>query len=99
MTSDPVWPLLTQGTVSMIMNSLAVSFFADLDNMVWSKMLEMIPFMQGVKQQATDSLNGEFMDVTHALEDGKFGTGAVSLAVTAVYFAGCIVYKVGRADK
>ena len=78
----------------MIMNSLAVSFFADLDNMLWSKLLGIVPWVKELKQQATDSLNSEFEEVSHRIEDGKAGTGKVSAAVTIIYFAGCIIYKV-----
>jgi len=78
----------------MIMNSLAISFFADLDNMVWSKLLDLVPWMEELKLQVSGSLNADFMEVTLRVEKGKQGTGAVSLLVTSMYFAGCIIFKV-----
>jgi len=82
-----------KGTLIMILNSLAISFFADLDNQTWERLLMLFPSLDYIKAMVTSSLSVEDREVIDRVEDGKLWTMRFSLYVTMIYACGTVALK------
>ena len=78
----------------MILNSLAISFFADLDNLAWDKLLLLVPSLNAIREEASASLNGPYRSVADHMEKGKTLCMWFSVLVTLMYYIMTIVFKV-----
>lgn len=78
----------------MILNSLAISFFADLDNIVWDRLLILAPSLTPLKLEAEGDLAGKYAQVTRHVQSSRVLSMRYAAAITVLYFFCTIALKV-----
>ena len=83
-----------KGSLNMVLNSLAITFFADLDNMVWKLFLMAMPSFGRIQDEALKSLHGaDYKEVWEVVAKDKAKTLWFSVAVICFYFSTIIALK------
>ena len=85
---------VAQGTVEMVLNSLAISFFADLDNIAWKRLISTAPAVKAMQRELIDSVAKTHAAALGAIEERKLQTILFTGATLIIYVVGTISYKV-----
>ena len=82
-----------KGSLNMVLNSLAITFFADIDNIAWTKLLQMMPSFERIQDGAVESLRGEDSQVSAVVVEGQVKTLWFSGIVNTIYVTYIFVMK------
>lgn len=83
-----------QGTLQMILNSLAITFFSDLDNLTWSVLIEYFDSIEDYVEQAREDVFRKYFGVFSFVADHKSRIFWFSVYVIVIYFLGTVLTKV-----
>ena len=78
----------------MVLNSLAISFFADLDNVAWKRLISTIPSVKAMQKELIGSVAKTHAAALGAIEERKLQTVLFTASSLIIYIVGTISYKV-----